>query len=56
MKLSKRDIERPGPCLYPDCGKTDMLQPGRPGGVAVYCHVHAAHLMAHPDEAKGLIR
>lgn len=57
MKLTKADIERPGPCLYPGCDVKDaMLQPGRPGGVAVYCPKHAAWLMSNRDEAQRLVR
>ena len=56
MKLTKEDVERPGPCLYPGCGKTEMLQPGRPGGVPVYCARHARWLLSNREEAQRLVR
>lgn len=56
MKLTKADIERPGPCLYPGCGVTAHLLPGRPGGVAVYCPKHAAFLLSNRDEIQRLMR
>ncbi len=56
MKLTKDDIVRPGPCLYPGCQKTEYLLPVREGRVPVYCYEHAAYLRTHPDADKALVR
>ncbi len=56
MRLTKDDIQRPGPCLYPGCRKTEYLLPVREGRVPVYCYEHAAYLRVHADDDARLVR